>query len=118
MDVNSIQKQLRIFAAERNWERYHSPKNLATALVVEAAELAEIFQWMHPDEADGIQESATHMSRIREEIGDVTNYLLRLADVLDIDLEAAALAKIKKNAEKYPPGADSPPSAKEEGPAH
>ena len=113
MDVAALQGELRGFAEDRNWERYHSPKNLSVALVVEASELAEIFQWMSPEEADGIKDSEPHMARIKDEIGDVTNYLIRLSDVLDIDLEAAAWEKIRKNAAKYPAGSNTPRSAKE-----
>jgi dCTP diphosphatase len=113
VDVESLQADLRSFAQERNWERFHSPKNLATALVVEAAELAEIFQWMDPVEVERVRSSEDHMERIRDEVGDVTNYLVRLADVLGIDIERAAREKIDKNAAKYPPGFDAPRSAKE-----
>jgi dCTP diphosphatase len=85
-----LRDKLRVFAREREWDRYHTPKNLAMALIVEAAELAEHFQWLTPEE------------QIREELADVLIYLVELADTLDIDLAAAARAKIEKNAVKYP----------------
>ncbi|MDD5035571.1 MAG: nucleotide pyrophosphohydrolase [Methylococcaceae bacterium] len=102
MDINNIQRQLRDFAQERDWEQFHSPKNLATALAIEAAELLEPFQWLKEDESRRLAEKPADYARIREEIADVLIYLLRLADQLDIDLEEAVKEKMRKNAEKYP----------------
>ena len=91
---------MRRFAAERDWDQFHFPKNLAIALSVEAAELLEHFQWM-PD-----RESATlppeKRAGVREELADVLLYLIRLADKLDIDLVTAAVDKMAVNAKKYP----------------
>lgn len=99
-DISALRDSLRDFAAARDWEQFHTPKNLAMALIVEAAELTELFQWLTPDEAlhppDELKAKAT------DEIADVLLYLIRIADVLDIDPIAAAQAKIKKNAIKYP----------------
>jgi NTP pyrophosphatase (non-canonical NTP hydrolase) len=100
VSIVSLQRQLRDFAAERDWEQFHSPKNLAMALAGEVGELMEIFQWLTPDESARVMTDAA--GRVREEMADVLAYLLRLADVLDVDLEAALAEKIVKNAIKYP----------------
>ncbi|WP_374580484.1 nucleotide pyrophosphohydrolase [Pseudoduganella sp.] len=95
-----LRQRTRAFAAARDWEQYHTPKNLAMALSVEVAELAEHFQWLPtgraPELAPGQQEA------IRQELADVLLYLVQIADKLDVDLHAAALDKIKLNALKYP----------------
>lgn len=98
--IHDLAEALRHFAAERDWERYHSPKNLAMALSVEVAELTEHFQWLTQEESCLL--SAADREAVREELADVLIYLVRLADKLDIDLLAAAEYKIGKNAEKYP----------------
>jgi dCTP diphosphatase len=95
-----IARRLREFAAERDWEQFHSPKNLAMALVGEAGELAAEFQWM--TEAQSQAPDPAQLARIRAEAADVFNYLVRLADKLDIDLIAAAHEKIDENARRYP----------------
>ncbi len=94
--------QLRQFAAEREWEQFHNPKNLAMALVVEAGELVEVFQWLTPEESTQVMNDPARASAVREEIADVYGYLLRLADLLGISLHDALADKIKVNAEKYP----------------
>ncbi len=88
------------FATERNWDQFHSPKNLAMALTVEAAELQECFQWL--TEAQSRELDEQQLTAVRDEIADVQLYLVRLAGKLNVDIEAACRAKIKKNAEKYP----------------
>src|SRR5688572_33168086 len=98
--LSVIRDALRRFAAERDWDQYHSPKNLATALCVEAAELLEHFQWM-PEEASKSL-SPEQLSKVGEEVADVLIYLIRLADKLDLDLLEAARDKIELNAQKYP----------------
>jgi NTP pyrophosphatase (non-canonical NTP hydrolase) len=102
MSISSLQRQLRRFAAERDWEQFHSPKNLVMALTGEVGELTELFQWLTPAESAAVMTGEAGAERVREEMADVLAYLLRLADVLDVDLEAALSAKIIKNAEKYP----------------
>jgi NTP pyrophosphatase (non-canonical NTP hydrolase) len=102
MDIQALQAQLRAFAQARDWEQFHTPKNLATALAVEAAELLEPFQWLRDDESRQLQDKPLEYAKVREEIADVFIYLLRLADRLDIDLEQAVAEKIQKNGEKYP----------------
>jgi dCTP diphosphatase len=84
----------------REWDRYHTPKNLAMALTVEAAELAEHFQWLTAEESRSLQDGKRE--QIRDELADVLIYLTELADALDIDPIAAARDKIEKNALKYP----------------
>ncbi|MCX7897056.1 MAG: nucleotide pyrophosphohydrolase [Rhodocyclaceae bacterium] len=100
VDLASLRLALRAFAAARGWRQYHTPKNLAMALIVEAAELVEHFQWDTPEES--LQPSAEKLSAIRDEMADTLIYLVELADVLEIDLIAAARDKIAKNAQKYP----------------
>ena len=95
-----LREQLRRFAAERDWDQFHSPKNLATALSVEAAELLEHFQWLSEDGSKNLAEEK--LEKVREELADVFLYLLRLADKLDVDLLDSAARKIKMNAQKYP----------------
>ena len=91
---------LRIFARERNWGQYHSPKNLAMALSVETAELLEIFQWM--ETTDSRQVDAATKKHIAEEVGDVMIYLSMLADKFDLTPLGCAKEKMKLNAIKYP----------------
>jgi len=95
-----LRDRLREFTREREWHRYHTPKNLAMALIVEAAELAEQFQWLTPEES-GALPPEKH-ARVRDELADVLVYLIELADVLEVDLAAAARDKIARNAIKYP----------------
>jgi dCTP diphosphatase len=92
--------RLRQFAAERDWEQFHTPKNLATALVAEAGELAAEFQWLTA--AQSSAPTAEQLERIRAESADVLIYLVRLADKLGFDLLAAATAKIAANERRYP----------------
>ena len=99
-DLSQLREALRQFAADRDWDQFHSPKNLASALAVEAAELLECFQWL--TEAESRHLSPDQLARTREEMADVLNYLVRLADKLDVDLLEAARDKIKVNAQKYP----------------
>jgi NTP pyrophosphatase (non-canonical NTP hydrolase) len=95
-----LRDRLRAFTREREWGRYHTPKNLAMALIVEAAELAEHFQWLTPEESQSLQHGKRE--QIRDELADVLIYLVELADTLEVDLVAAAQDKIAKNAQKYP----------------
>lgn len=99
-DIESLQKVLREFAAERDWDQFHSPKNLATALAVEAAEILEHFQWLTEEQSCSLPEPKR--DEAAEELADVLLYLVRLSDKLGIDLMAAATDKLRKNAAKYP----------------
>ncbi len=95
-----LRDALREFAAAREWEQFHSPRNLATALAVEAAELLEPFQWLTDEQS--LDLSPQKRAAVEQELADVLLYLVRLADRLGVDLEQAAQAKIVLNAEKYP----------------
>ena len=97
----ALRDKLRAFTREREWDRYHTPKNLAMALIVEAAELAEHFQWLTPEESQSLGYGGKR-EQIRDELADVLIYLVELADALEVDLIAAARDKIEKNALKYP----------------
>lgn len=98
--LTQLRDALREFAAERDWDQFHSPKNLATALSVEASELLEIFQWLSEEQSRSL--TPEQQAHAREELADVLNYLVRLADKLDVNLMDAAREKIEKNALKYP----------------
>ncbi|MDA8139511.1 MAG: nucleotide pyrophosphohydrolase [Desulfobacteraceae bacterium] len=98
--MHALIDKLRQFAQERDWEQYHSPKNLAMALSVEVAELVEHFQWLTQEESRNL--SPEKREKIKEEIGDVLIYLVNLADKLGIDPVEAAHEKIEKNRMKYP----------------
>ncbi|MGN2243324.1 nucleotide pyrophosphohydrolase [Frateuria sp. GZRR33] len=99
-EIRALQDALRAFAREREWEQFHSPKNLASALSVEAAELLEHFQWMTEEQSRALSEGKKN--DIAEEIADVFLYLLQLSDKLDIDVLAAARQKLEINGAKYP----------------
>jgi dCTP diphosphatase len=96
----ALRDALRAFAAEREWDQFHSPRNLAAALAVEAAELLEPFQWLTDEQSRELSTEAR--AAVEQEMADVLLYLVRLADKLGVDLEQAARAKIALNAEKYP----------------
>ncbi len=98
--IAELQRRLREFAAVRDWDQFHSPKNLAMALSVEAAELVEQFQWLTEEQSRGLD--AERRERVRLEAADVFIYLLRIADKLEIDLLAAAAEKLVLNERKYP----------------
>jgi NTP pyrophosphatase (non-canonical NTP hydrolase) len=99
-NLDDLTLRLRAFAAERDWEPFHSPKNLASALIVEAGELLEHFQWL--SDAESAQLTPERRERVAMEMADVLLYLVRLADRVGVDLLAAAGRKLAINAEKYP----------------
>jgi len=98
--LRALQQRVAAFAAAREWDPFHSPKNLAMALSVEAAELVEEFQWLTEEQSRALD--AARRERVRLELADVFIYLLRIADKLDVDLVAAANDKIVLNEKKYP----------------
>ena len=100
-DIERLAARLREFAAERAWEQFHSPKNLASALAVEVGEVLEYFQWI--TEQDSANLDADRKENIALELADVLLYLIRLADTLDVDVIDAADRKMAINAKKYPP---------------
>ncbi|MBI5818665.1 MAG: nucleotide pyrophosphohydrolase [Verrucomicrobia bacterium] len=99
-DLQQLAIALRRFASERDWEKFHSPKNLSMALIGETAEILEHFQWL--SEAESKTLPAAKKAEVEEELGDTLIYLVRLADKLDIDLIEAAFSKLEKNRKKYP----------------
>lgn len=99
-ELEALSQNLREFAAQRDWDQYHSPKNLAMALIVEAAELVEHFQWLTPHESNCL--SPDKLDEVATELADILIYLVRLADRLEIDLMQAVSQKIETNAIKYP----------------
>lgn len=100
MSLEPLRETLREFVNERDWQQFHTPKNLSMALAGEAAEILELFQWLSAEQSRQLPEPK--MEEIRDEIGDVLIYLVRLADELGIDPLDAAFAKIEKNHRKYP----------------
>tara|TARA_B110000046_G_scaffold134771_1_gene141068 strand:+ start:128 stop:478 length:351 start_codon:yes stop_codon:yes gene_type:complete len=100
MDIKGIQQKLSIFSKEREWDQFHTPKNLAAALSVEASELLEVFQWLTDDESHKLDK--TQMADTEEEVADIALYLLRICDVMKIDLESVINKKLEINAGKYP----------------
>jgi|TARA_B100000614_G_C14508353_1_gene477502 NTP pyrophosphatase (non-canonical NTP hydrolase) len=101
LDLKTIKEKLRKFSQERDWDQYHSPKNLAMAMSVEVSELLEIFQWSNDGGMEKIEDKETK-KQIEEEIADIFNYLVKFVDLMDLDLEELSLEKIKKNDMKYP----------------
>lgn len=99
-DLEAIRQRVAMFATERDWEQFHSPKNLAIALSVEAAELLEHFQWLSEVQSREIDESTR--AAVADEIADIQVYLVRIADTLGIDILSAVATKMEKNAQKYP----------------
>lgn len=99
-ELESLRDELRRFAAERDWDQFHSPKNLASALAVEAAELLEPFQWLTEEQSRNL--TTMQVAAVKDEMADVFIYLVRLADKLDVNLPDVAREKILRNTEKYP----------------
>src|SRR4051812_27073196 len=102
VDTSRLAGALRGFSAERDWDQFHTPKNLAMALSVEAAELLEPFQWLTPQQSLDVASDPHRAQQIADELADVLIYLVRLADVLSIDLNEAVTIKLGANATKYP----------------
>jgi len=98
--LEDLKQRIRRFADERDWDQFHTPKNLAMALIVEAAEMVEHFQWLTGEESQALP--ADKKNEVETELADILIYLVRIADKLDIDLHSAALKKLQRNAEKYP----------------
>lgn len=101
-EIESLQAELRRFAIEREWLPFHTPKNLVMALAGEIGELAEIFQWLTPEESEQVMVSEPTHRQVAEEIADIFGYILRLADVLELDLTDALRQKIEINRVNYP----------------
>lgn len=101
-ELDDLTEQLRAFTAARDWDQFHTPKNLAMALAGEVGELAAEFQWLTPEEADGVRDPGPLRQRVADEMADVMIYLVRLSDVAGIDLVAAALEKLERNERRFP----------------
>ncbi|TXL89354.1 nucleotide pyrophosphohydrolase [Streptomyces sp. NBC_01725] len=106
-DVQGLQRRLVEFAAAREWEPYHTPKNLAAALSVEASELLEIFQWLTPEQSARVMDDPGTAHRVRDEVADVLAYLLQFCDVLGVDALTALSEKIDRNELRFPPSSPS-----------
>lgn len=111
IDVSALEDALQIFADERDWNRYHSPKNLAMALTGEVGELVELFQWLTEDQSRALMRDPASAQAVRDEVADVLLYLVRLSSVLGIDLNEAVVDKLRANAKRYPKD-DSKPKAR------
>ena len=109
VDFAALEAALQTFADERDWQQYHSPKNLAMALTGEVGELVELFQWCTEAESKSVATDSKTARAVRDELADVLLYLVRLASVLEVDLNEAVTHKLASNAQKYPAG-DSTPS--------
>ena len=102
MDFDKVKKIINEFSAERDWDKFHTPKNLVMAVSSEVGELVDIFQWLDANESKIENISEKDLSKAKEEIADILIYLIRLSEKLNIDLEEAVLSKIKLNNKKYP----------------
>ncbi|WP_216212771.1 nucleotide pyrophosphohydrolase [Amycolatopsis aidingensis] len=107
MSLDDLARRLREFAAARDWEQYHTPKNLVMALSGEAGELTALFQWLTPEESAAAMDDPELAPKVLDELADVAIYLVRLADVLGVDLLDAARAKIARNESRFPPSSAS-----------
>lgn len=102
LQLDKIIKTQQQFVKERDWSQFHTPKNIAMALGIEASELAEIFLWLTDKESKGVMKDKKTAQRVRAEVADVFYWLTRLCDVLEIDLEASFYEKMEENRKKYP----------------
>ncbi|MFF4406304.1 nucleotide pyrophosphohydrolase [Streptomyces sp. NPDC001262] len=117
-DVRALQQRLAAFAAARDWQPFHTPKNLAAALSVEASELVEIFQWLTPEQSARVMADAGTAARVEDEVADVLAYLLQFCEVLGIDALAALSAKIDRNERRFPVGGRGPGTGGDHGDRH
>jgi NTP pyrophosphatase (non-canonical NTP hydrolase) len=101
-DLTALQHRLAEFAAARRWEPFHTPKNLASALSIEAAELLEIFQWLTPEQSVRVMADPEQAHRVRDEVADVLAYLLQFCAVLEVDPLQALAEKIDRNEQRFP----------------
>lgn len=108
VDVSALEAALKKFADERDWNQYHSPKNLAMALTGEVGELAEIFQWLTEEQSKAVAHDPKTARAVRDELADVLLYLVRLSSVLGVDLNEAVKHKLVANGQKYPAGDSTP----------
>ena len=102
ISLEKIFARQRQFAKEREWEKFHTPKNVASALAVEAGELLEIFQWLNENESKNIMKKQSSATKVRHEIADIFYWICRLADLLEVPLEEVFFEKMLLNEKKYP----------------
>lgn len=102
MDFEKLKSKVKHFVRERDWEKYHTPKDLAVSIAIEAGELLELFQWMKDEESKKIKENEDLMRKVRSELADVINHCLNMANALEIDISDIVLAKLKEAEKKYP----------------
>jgi len=103
LNLEALAVRLKAFADARDWEKFHTPKNLAMALSVEVSELAEIFQWMTAEESSRVMTDQKVADAVRDELADITLYLVRLSAILKVDLMAEANNKVERNEKRFPP---------------
>lgn len=108
IDVAALEAALQKFADERDWQQYHSPKNLAMALTGEVGELVEVFQWLTEEQSKAVAQDPKTARAVRDELADVLLYLVRLSAVLGVDLNEAVTRKLASNGQKYPAGDSTP----------
>ncbi|WP_210506257.1 nucleotide pyrophosphohydrolase [Naasia sp. SYSU D00057] len=102
MTIDDLRDKIRAFARERDWEQFHTPRNLTMALTGEVGELNELFQWVHDNEIEEWLRDPNHLRSLEDELADVLIYLVRLADVVGADLISVAERKLIQNAVRYP----------------
>lgn len=102
VDFESLKKKIRHFVRERDWDKYHNPKDIAIAIAVEAGELLELFQWMKESEVAEVKDNGQLMEKIESELADVLNLCINMADRLDLDIGRIVLNKLKEAENKYP----------------
>jgi NTP pyrophosphatase (non-canonical NTP hydrolase) len=100
--LKELRERVAAFADERDWGKFHSPKNLAMALAVEAAELMELFQWKTEEESWAVRDDPAELARVRDELADVAVFVLNMCNRLDVDLASAIFKKLEQNALRYP----------------
>lgn len=101
-NIHEIREKIREFILEREWEKFHNPKDLAISISLESAELMELFQWKSLEEIEELENFPSFTTRISDELADIIIYSLSLANKLEIDISSAVLKKIEKNGQKYP----------------
>ncbi len=100
--IPHLTARIRAFAEARDWEQFHTPKNLTMALIVEAAELVELYQWLTPEEALALTAEPEGRAAVADELADIAIYLMRLADVVGLNLSDEVLTKIERNEVRFP----------------
>ena len=100
--ISELRERVSKFVQDRDWDKYHNPKDIAVSITIEASELLEIFQWVKDDDLDKTIEEPGKITRLEEELGDVMIYCISLANTLNMDIAQAVMKKIEKNESKYP----------------